>query len=352
MMTMLDRIKSRLGITALESRLAAAQEALESRLAAAQEAIDALNRQAQIQQQSIGMLSEIRNAARELESRLNGIDNRQFENLNHILHQFNILNNASLPELSAELHEVCHSILATANTPPKSASDRPKPLPMHGMSFETSLERARDDFASVYDAWRQRLDATAAEFAKTKVGNAAHAGDTYSRLFKVFVERHARGQILDVGCGPFGVPYYLSAYSPSMLSGLEPLAAAAVGGFEPVRGISEYLPWSDDSFETVISATSLDHCLSLDKSIKEMIRVLAPGGRVLLWIGSTPGAKEFRPLDPTFEPADDYHLFHFDTAWFEPLLESAFALCEKQQYRRPGYAHVFYCLAPHGNRLP
>jgi ubiquinone/menaquinone biosynthesis C-methylase UbiE len=154
---------------------------------------------------------------------------------------------------------------------------------------------------------------------------------------------------LDVGCGPFGLPFYLEGFPPEQFAGLEPLPANTAD-VQIVRGISEYLPWPDHSFATVISATSLDHCLSLDRSLAEVIRVLKPGGRFLLWIGSNPGSPPFRPLDPAFTPADQYHLFHFDTSWFEPLLSQSFVIEDRARFDRGSYSHVFYCLTPSQER--
>ncbi len=278
-------------------------------------------------------------------SALSALDTQTFENSNRILSAFNDLNNVTLPDLGGELHEVAAIVLKAGahadGTAPATESKRP--APDLSLTFEVALARGARDHASVFDHWKTRLDDTAAAFAETKVGNAAHLGDVYSRLFRLFVERHAAGAILDVGCGPFGVPYYLEGFARDRISGLEPLPAPPAD-FTLVRGISEYLPWPDASFDTIVSATSLDHCLSLDRTLDEFERVLAPGGSILLWIGSNPGAAEFRPEDPAFEPADQYHLFHFDTAWFEPMLERRFVIGETQKFRRPGYAHVFYRL--------
>jgi SAM-dependent methyltransferase len=181
-------------------------------------------------------------------------------------------------------------------------------------------------------------------FKETKVGNAAHVGDPASRIFRSFVELNAHGRLLDVGCGIFGLPYYLASYPENLISGIDPLQPTAAAGFELVRGISEYLPWPDNSFSTVLSATSLDHCLSLERSLAEIRRVLRPGGRFLLWIDSVPGAPQYRPDSEGFVPADRFHLFHFDAAWFEPTLSGAFDLADRAELRRKEYSRVIYSL--------
>lgn len=265
-----------------------------------------------------------------------------FETRNIVLGEIQALNNVVLSELTGEIHASAATVLSSDEPPKSRASAGSRPQPRGSPTYLEALALAEREFASVYSAWKERLDATATAFSRTKSGNAAHPGDPYSQLFKVFVGRWARGQILDVGCGPFGLPYYFQGFPLGTVSGLEPLLSRPAE-FTPVRGISEYLPWDDQVFDTVISATSLDHCLSLDRSIEEMLRVLAPGGVVLLWLGSNPGAPEFRP--PDLSGADQFHLFHFDIAWFEPMLERKFTILEKQQFKRRGYSHVFYSLA-------
>ncbi len=211
--------------------------------------------------------------------------------------------------------------------------------------FAQILVHAEREFPRVYALWGQRLDATRGAFLKTKVGNAAHAADPRSRLFRSLVEMYAAGRVLDVGCGVFGRPYYLTSYPAELISGVEPLAPFETPDFELVQGISEYLPWGDGSFSTVISASSLDHCMSLDRSLAEMRRVLRPGGRLLLWIDSIPGATPYTPKDPTLELADRYHLFHFNTVWFEPMLTEQFEIVDRAELQGREFNRIMYVLA-------
>jgi SAM-dependent methyltransferase len=287
-------------------------------------------------------------------TRLNEINQYAFEGRNAALHidtsvhsRLNDLFFVQLPAMLEQLHQVAVMLPPNPNSVAGSGTRETRVAqPLPEPSFEQALERARRDFPTVYEAWKLRLDAMSDAFAVTKEGNAAHGGDLYSHLFRRFVAQHARGPLLDVGCGPFGMPYYLQDYPGRLFAGLEPLPMSQVLGLTVVRGISEYLPWPDRCFDTLISATSLDHCLSLDRSLNEVRRVLRPDGCFLLWIGSNPGAPPYRPLDPAFEPADQFHLFHFDIAWFEPLLARHFETIDRVKLDRAGYSHVFYCLRP------
>lgn len=262
----------------------------------------------------------------------------------------NRLFNEAFPNLHSDMHRgVAWTVERVAREPDRSgwvarAAERYRAARVD--AFAELLQRASADFGRVWPWWKSALDETSAAFAETKVGNAAHAEDVYSRLFRVFVESHVRGRVLDVGCGVFGVPYYLEGYPRSIVSGLDPLEQRESGDFEFVRGLSEYLPWDDGAFSTVISATSLDHALSLEKTLAEIERVLTRDGRFLLWIGSMPGAAPFEPERADFEPADRFHLFHFDVAWFEPLIRQRWEVRERLEFPQPSFTHVFYALTP------
>jgi ubiquinone/menaquinone biosynthesis C-methylase UbiE len=116
------------------------------------------------------------------------------------------------------------------------------------------------------------------------------------------------------------------------------------------HAVGEDLPWPDGSFDTITAATSLDHAIHLPDLLREIIRVLIPGGRLIIWIGFIEGAK---PYDPELEPSavDDYHLFHFDKAWLERLLAEQFELCVR--FKVPEKNEWFYLYEiPHRRLSP
>jgi len=60
--------------------------------------------------------------------------------------------------------------------------------------------------------------------------------------------------------------------------------------------------------------------LLLDKALSEIKRCLKPTGILLCCIAVIKGSKEYDPYTPNIKPMDDYHLFHFDSPWFEDLM--------------------------------
>lgn len=278
------------------------------------------------------------------------IKNLVLHNITSVHSRLDTLENEKFFGLNEQILEVTARLLE--QTALMRSSERANWVAQRGERYEPAsqkpfdywLGKARGEFPKTFQLWHERLLATQDAFRVTKVGNAAHAGDPRSRIFRSLVETNSLGRVLDVGCGVFGRPYYLASYPVQLISGIDPLTPMETPDFEFVQGVSEFLPWPDASFSTVISATSLDHCLSLEKSLAEMRRVLRPGGRLLLWIDSVPGSPSYEPDSESFQPADQFHLFHFDVAWLEPELNRWWEVLDRIELRRTGFTQVIYSL--------
>jgi SAM-dependent methyltransferase len=371
----LGRIEARLGLLeSLETRLDYNQNQLVKENRSVRERLDRLdnlathldtslgsrlnrleNTQLEAKNVIAGMSNLVTHLNTSLASRLNRVDNIEFESKNLISHlhtsvhtRLDKIQNETMEYFYDQMHEIAAAqfgMRARMESNRAWASHLEELYkPAKPEAFSNYLRRAERDFSIVYEPWKERLDATLKALRQTKVGNAAHAGDPRSRLFRSFVELYAGGRVLDVGCGIFGRPYYLDFYPTELIAGLDPLTPTEAPDFEFVRGISEYLPWPDASFSTVISATSLDHSLSLKRSLAELGRVLRPGGHFLLWIASVPGSPKYEPEDPAFVPADEFHLFHFDVVWFEPLINASFETIDRVELRKPKFSEIMYCL--------
>lgn len=109
--------------------------------------------------------------------------------------------------------------------------------------------------------------------------------------FRAFCD--LRGRVLDVGCGPQPMPSYALGFKGELI-GIDPLPAPEPRAFESVRGVAEYLPFRDGSFDRVLFATSLDHVLSPARAVREAARVTKPGGAVLVWFGVPTPPKPLR----------------------------------------------------------
>jgi ubiquinone/menaquinone biosynthesis C-methylase UbiE len=94
--------------------------------------------------------------------------------------------------------------------------------------------------------------------------------------------------ILDVGCGPVGIVFFLDARNSV---GLDPLAGqySQWNGYWgkrvnliPAEG--ENMPLADNSFDSVFCINVLDHTFNPRGVLSEINRVLKPGGRVILHV--------------------------------------------------------------------
>lgn len=94
------------------------------------------------------------------------------------------------------------------------------------------------------------------------------------------------GRLLDVGGGTGRVAQGLVGSVPKIIivdASLRMLRQAQVkDGLQTVVGLSERLPFPDGAFERVVMVDAFHHLGDQSKSLAEMWRVLAPGGRLVI----------------------------------------------------------------------
>lgn len=101
---------------------------------------------------------------------------------------------------------------------------------------------------------------------------------------------HATDDILDIGCGTGALLSQLAALFPDTTffgidASSEMLDIARSGlsaAVELRQGWAEELPYSDGSFNTVISCNMFHYIRYPDAALEEMIRVLRPGGTLVI----------------------------------------------------------------------
>jgi len=120
--------------------------------------------------------------------------------------------------------------------------------------------------------------------------------DLYEYLASV-VQRHSSTShpfILDLGAGPGLLSVEIFRKIPqATIIGIDPLIKmlqlangnvknADFQTFEPVVGVSENIPLKDNTVDMIASRFSLPYWTQPNKSFQEMMRVLKPGGKVVL----------------------------------------------------------------------
>ena len=94
---------------------------------------------------------------------------------------------------------------------------------------------------------------------------------------------------LDIACGNGKLAARMAA-NGGQAWGLDPSAemlglsgfVVPPGSVTLVRGIAERLPFSDDSFDSVVCQGALDHFAEPDAFMREAARIVKPGGRVVV----------------------------------------------------------------------
>lgn len=131
---------------------------------------------------------------------------------------------------------------------------------------------------------------------------ASQAYDRMSRWPAYALERHimvralsrekCEGTLLDVGCGPGHLTAQVARRFADLkcigLDSNEAMLALARRNFRGearlgfVRGDAERLPLTANSVNVVISSLSMHHWTSPSEALREILRVLAPGGRMVI----------------------------------------------------------------------
>jgi SAM-dependent methyltransferase len=102
--------------------------------------------------------------------------------------------------------------------------------------------------------------------------------DLVAAQYEAWLPAHARGRLLDLGCGK--VPLY-GAYARFV--GEVTCVDWAPGEYIDLScDLSQPLPFADASFDTLILSDVLEHIPEPERLWREMTRVLAPGGHVIM----------------------------------------------------------------------
>lgn len=126
------------------------------------------------------------------------------------------------------------------------------------------------------------------EQAAAYLSSAVHAQGTEFALLQAEVAGRGEARVLDLGCGAGHVSFNVApavgevvAYdlSQQMLDVVEAAAAdKGLGNIRTVCGPAERLPFADAGFDFVFSRYSAHHWSDLGLALREVRRVLKPGG--------------------------------------------------------------------------
>jgi len=118
----------------------------------------------------------------------------------------------------------------------------------------------------------------------------------HKKLHKEVVHRLSLGpsdRVLEIGFGP-GTAIKLASAQASFVAGIDPSkemvaqatrrnrAAIRSGRVEVLRASAEAIPFPNDSFSVTFEVNSFSHWAGPEVGLKQIFRVLRPGGRLLM----------------------------------------------------------------------
>ena len=137
-------------------------------------------------------------------------------------------------------------------------------------------------------AWQNRHGGALQESAYGRPGTQLVLQRQFARIADALRLRPQQ-RVLDLGCGVGHLLSWLEEQAPAEYYGLD-LSAASVASarsFTPngrfLVGDAEQLPYRTESFDRVIFNGSAHHLLNLGQALREVYRVMTPGGRIVLF---------------------------------------------------------------------
>lgn len=135
--------------------------------------------------------------------------------------------------------------------------------------------------------------------ANAYLTSAVHAQGKDLQRLATLLQPHSDAHLLDLGCGAGHASFAAAAVVKSVVSYdlsaqmLTVVSQAAADkklmNIEVKQGLAESLPFDDRSFDVVISRYSTHHWHDVGQALREVKRVLRPGGKVIFMDVVSPG---------------------------------------------------------------
>ncbi len=258
----------------------------------------------------------------------------------------NILN--VYQNIQTEKHDIRLAAIETASLAKQRNISKPARTPSEIKSLPHWSESLSINYPELFPLWQKLYNAALPFYSESIEASCSTWENKFAMGFRDYLNIFADGYLLDVGSGILKRPVYLEGFPADLLRGIDPREVDEKAEFKILVGVNEFLPWKNDSFQTVCNATSLDHVIDMNKSLDETARVLSTGGKFVIWYAHVNGAPP-PPKTPIAgddgEPrgTDEFHIFHINDDWFMPMLNDRFTLIDRRIFDLGGFSHVFAC---------
>ncbi len=161
---------------------------------------------------------------------------------------------------------------------------------------------------------------TTGERVTTREGGFNPTWQRHVAAYRLCARFLGPGRVLDLGCG---IGHSFTELAPRETVGLD-LDAASLAGQprETVAADMRRLPFPPASFESVLSVQSIEHVPDPERVLREVVRVLEPGG-VAVFV--TPNRLTFARADEIIDP---YHYVEYAADELAALCTPFFARVE------------------------
>lgn len=183
--------------------------------------------------------------------------------------------------------------------------------------------------------------------ADAYVTSPTHAAGPDLVAFSALLQAEPAEMVLDLGCGGGHVSFHaaplsdqVTAYdlSADMLQAVTRVAGErGLSNIATRQGPAEHLPFADQTFDLIASRYSAHHWRDVPASLAEMMRVLRPGGRLVMMDVFAPAHPLLDSHLQTVEMVrDPSHVRDYSLAeWRDMLARTGFAVAAPQTFRLP-----------------
>ena len=187
------------------------------------------------------------------------------------------------------------------------------PRRLEGLRRSRLLRPARRAWRSLRQAPRRKVEEELAYWRLRLQAEPEFPDDHYEAFytteFGLDREFYAGKRVLDIGCGPIGTLNWADMAAERI--GLDPLVEAYRREFQIDRNAMDYvqataeaMPFEDEHFDVITTFNSLDHVDDIRAAADEILRVLRPGGTLLIITELNHDIRWSEPQDFSFEVLD------------------------------------------------